>query len=177
MTSWFGWTSTRAHGLVIEEQARLQMDQACNDAGEFETGGILIGHYSSDLSVAIVREATLPPRDSRRGRSWFSRGVADLRENLRRRWLATDRTYYLGEWHYHPVLQIVPSSEDFSQMAKIGRAGHYQCREPLLVIVGEVLAENERGLRAFVCPGGATPMEFVRVDNEKDAPDGAGVLS
>lgn len=167
MNRWIGWTATLAHGLVIEERARMGMDRACRDARELETGGILIGHYSADLSIAIVQEATLPPSDSRRGRSWFSRGVADLRETLRRRWQSADRTYYLGEWHYHPISQIVPSVEDFTQMANIARAEEYKCSEPLLVIVGGELSERERGLRAFVCPDDSKPMEFVRVDTEK----------
>lgn len=160
MMLWEGRTSDGTYGLRIEASALRHLQRMCRDAGLVETGGVLVGRYSADLAVAVVREATPPPSDSRRGRSRFDRGVAGLREMLARRWRSKDRTYYLGEWHFHPAPFIVPSADDFSQMIQIAHAAEYKCREPLLVIFG---ASNHKGapaLRAFVCPAGRAPMEL-----------------
>src|SRR5208283_3659858 len=106
----------------LQAPALSALDRLCREAGSVETGGILIGRYSDDLAVAIVCEATPPPSDSRRGRSWFVRGVSGLRDMLGKKWRATERTYYVGEWHYHPVAHVEPSLDDFNQMLEIGRA-------------------------------------------------------
>src|SRR4051794_5631493 len=99
MKGWYGWTRDGAYGLRIEASALREVDRMCCAARSIETGGILVGRYSPDLSVAIVREATPPPSDSLQGRSWFNRGIAGLREMLAQRWGAKERTHYLGEWH------------------------------------------------------------------------------
>lgn len=143
----------------------------CRDVGSVETGGILVGRYSLDLKLAIVREATPPPSDSRRGRTWFNRGVAGLREMLAQRWRAKDRTHYLGEWHFHPVPSVVPSADDFLQMVQIAHNSEYQCREPLLVIVGAKKIESDRAVRAFVCPTSKSPMELIAIEERPSGPE------
>ena len=112
------------------------LDRLCRKAGVLETGGILIGRYSSDLKRAIVTDATQQPPESRAGRWWFVRGAVGLGELLRKRWNARHRTHYLGEWHFHPSSTINPSEEDIAQMIEISRAKDYECREPLLIIMG-----------------------------------------
>jgi integrative and conjugative element protein (TIGR02256 family) len=163
MTTWTGRTSDGTYGLLIEEPALRDLDRMCRDARAVETGGVLVGRYSADLAMAIVREATPPPSDSRRGRSWFERGVAGLREMLGQRWRSKERTYYVGEWHFHPAPRVVPSSDDFSQMVQIAHAEQYDCKEPLLVIFGASESQGARSLRAFVCPAGSSPMELLPV--------------
>ena len=162
MTTWMGRTSDGAYGLLIEEPVLRALDRMCRDAGAIETGGVLVGRYSADLTVATVREATPPPSDSRRGRSWFERGVAGLRDMLGRRWRSKERTYYIGEWHFHPAAQIVPSSDDFSQMVQIAHAAEYDCQAPVMVILGASQSLGVRSLRAFVCPAGDQPIELRR---------------
>ena len=161
MNNWEGWTLDGAYGLRIQASVLRELNRMCLDAGSAETGGILVGRYSLDLMVAVVREATPPPSDSRRGRTWFNRGVAGLREMLAQRWRAKDRTHYLGEWHFHPVPIVVPSADDFSQMVQIAHAAEYKCREPLLIIVGSHEREGPRAVRAFVCPVSTSPMELL----------------
>jgi len=161
MTTWSGRTSDGTYGLLLEDPALRDLDRMCRDTAAVETGGVLIGRYSVDLAVAIVREATPPPSDSRRGHTWFERGVAGLREMLGRRWRARERTYYVGEWHFHPASRVVPSSDDFSQMVQIAHAEEYDCKEPLLVILGAGESRGMRSLRAFVCPVGGSPLELL----------------
>jgi hypothetical protein len=148
---------------MIEAPALRDLDRMCTAAGDIETGGVLIGRYSADLAVAIVREATQPPSDSRQGPSWFIRGVAGLRDMLVRRWRSKERTYYVGEWHFHPASHVEPSTDDFTQMVQIARTDDYNCREPLLVILGAARSKDrDREVRAFVCPAARSPIELHR---------------
>jgi integrative and conjugative element protein (TIGR02256 family) len=166
VTDWKGQTLDGAFALELPVLVLRTLDRHRREAGSSETGGILVGRYSDDLSVATVCEATAPPSDSRLGRSWFVRGVNGLRDMLSKRWRAKERTYYLGEWHFHPVKHVEPSSEDFEQMREIGRAKEYDCKEPLLLILGAGTREGDRSFRAFVCPLEREPLELLPVASE-----------
>ena len=172
MTGWSGRTSDGSYGLLIDELALRELDRMCRDAGATETGGILVGLYSADLGVAVVREATPPPSDSRRGPSWFDRGVAGLRDMLSRRWHSAARNYYLGEWHYHPAAQVEPSAADIEQMYRIRDNPNYRCAEPVMVIFGTVAVDEERAARAFVFPPSQPHQEFMLMPDAAPAADG-----
>ncbi len=62
----------------MTEPARKQSNQ--------ETRGILIGHYSEDLTRARVEAVGLEPQASRSDRTWFMRGQLGLVEVLDRAW-------------------------------------------------------------------------------------------
>lgn len=160
MNMWRGRTVDGAFAAELEVSVFGALDRYCRDAGSVETGGILIGRYSDDRAVAIVREATPPPTDSKRGHSWFVRGVNGLREMLGKRWQAKARTFYIGEWHFHPASHVEPSSDDFVQMLEISRNREYDCREPLLLILGAGKHGGHRDFRAFVCPAQGVPLEL-----------------
>lgn len=163
MTDWSGRTIDGTFAVQFPATVLRALDRYCLEAGSSETGGILIGRYSEDLSVAIVREATPPPSDSRRGRSWFLRGVNGLRDILGKRWRAKERTHYLGEWHFHPVAHVEPSGDDFAQMGEISHAKEYDCKEPLLLILGAGQRQGQRMFRAFVCPAEGVPLELLHL--------------
>jgi hypothetical protein len=158
--SWHGRTENGTFAVELEFSVLDSLDRYCRDAGSVETGGIMIGRYSDDLALAIVREATPQPTDSKSGRSWFVRGMTGLREMLGTRWRAKERTFYIGEWHFHPASYVEPSGEDFAQMIEISRAREYDCKDPLLVILGATRHEGQRIFRAFVCPAKDAPMEL-----------------
>ncbi|MEL7655843.1 MAG: Mov34/MPN/PAD-1 family protein, partial [Bacillota bacterium] len=140
--------------LEISPSAWRFLEFECSKANNRETGGILIGYYSNDHSTAIITEASSPPPDSTYGYNWFWRGIAGLRLLLFQHWRDTRcKTYYIGEWHYHPSVQIIPSSEDFNQMQAIRDLSNYKCREPILLIVGKK-NKGAMQLRAFVFPSG-----------------------
>lgn len=103
-------------------------------AGARETGGILIGHYDLDGKSAIVTEATIRPKDSRAGSTWFQRGVQGLKDLLTDRW--SRGSYYVGEWHSHPSASPAPSGNDLKEMRAISREVSYRCPKPILVIAG-----------------------------------------
>jgi integrative and conjugative element protein (TIGR02256 family) len=161
-SSWKGTTEDGRFSAEFEAHVLGALDYYCRKAGSSETGGILVGRYSDDLSLAIVREATPPPSDSKRGRSWFVRGVSGLRDMLTMRWRATERSFYVGEWHFHPVDQVDPSRDDFSQMVEISHDRNYACKEPLLLILGAAGRDGHRVFRAFVCPADGGPIELHR---------------
>lgn len=165
MNSWSARTTDRSYGLVIEVGALRDLDRMCAVAGDIETGGVLVGRYSTDLTTAIVLEATSPPSDSRQGPSWFNRGVAGLRKMLRQRWRSKERTYYVGEWHFHPAAHVEPSEEDVAQMYRICHDPNYHCSEPVLLILGRLSDGKERAARAFVFPCGERYMELVQLPN------------
>jgi integrative and conjugative element protein (TIGR02256 family) len=162
MTALAWRTVDGAFGLRIEEAASRELDRLCSDAGELETGGVLIGRYSSDLAVAVILEVSPPPEDSHRGRSWFERGVAGLQEMFRWKWRSGQRTHYVGEWHYHPAAIVEPSGEDLAQMHRISRSSGYQCREPIMLIMGSAGLGQDRPMRAFVFPHDEDHLEFER---------------
>ena len=131
----------------------------CARVGPRETGGILVGLYTNDQSTAIVTEATPPPRDSKSGSTWFHRGVAGLRSLLEKYWKNPKRQYYLGEWHFHPAVDVEPSHVDISQMTRISLDRRYNCPEPISLIVGEV-REGKRSTRLIVFPRNSTAVEL-----------------
>jgi integrative and conjugative element protein (TIGR02256 family) len=160
MNQWCARTLDEQYNLVVEPRALHQLNQMCVKASGVETGGVLIGYYSVDLSTAIVVEASGPPADSQQKPSWFSRGVKGLEQMLKKRWHSENRTYYLGEWHFHPVGTVQPSTVDIEQMYLIRENGNYRCKDPLLLILGVHSDAVHRHARAFVFPSGATYKEL-----------------
>jgi hypothetical protein len=162
-------TTDGRYGVVIGIKPFKRISRLCLKAGDKETGGIIIGYYTSDLTNALVTEATPPPPDSNHGHMYFERGVSGLAGLLRRRWVAKRRTYYLGEWHFHPANIIEPSREDFYQMGQIASAKEYSCKEPILLVVGRRSDENVDSLiKAYVCPSDEPPIELLKVKSAKE---------
>jgi len=155
-------TQTGNLSLVIDSKPWQSIEDQCRKAKDCETGGVLIGYYSEDTTTAVITEISAPPHDSDRGPTWFHRGVAGLKQLLLRRWKSVKRTYYLGEWHYHPSTLIEPSGDDLDQMLKINCAPNYQCREPIMLIIGQNVT-GTRQVRAFVFPRELPYVEYQRI--------------
>jgi hypothetical protein len=154
-----GMTESGEFILSFQKKPWANINRICENAGNMETGGILIGYYSEDGTTAIVTETTGPPRDSSYGPTWFRRGFAGLRMILTQRWNGERRQYYLGEWHYHPREVVALSALDMVRMKRISENPRYQCCEPIMVIVGQVVGDLQL-IRAFVFPNGRPPDEF-----------------
>jgi len=121
--------------VLISTASQAEIFDECSRDPNRETGGILIGRYSENLTTALVTVATPPPIDSRKGFAWFTRGSFGLQALLARLW-KHDRTQYLGEWHYHPFSAPQPSNLDKRSLAEVAKDSKYQCRAPILLIVG-----------------------------------------
>ena len=72
-----------------------------------------------------------------------------LQRSVNKLWKS--RSFYLGEWHFHPFAAPDPSGSDISQMCEIARAESCKCPEPVLVILGGDPA-GEWQIRAFAFP-------------------------
>ena len=120
--------------VTFSASAIRDMVAAAAAAKGNETGGVLIGRYSSDLSSAWVEKATAAPPDSEASPTWFIRGRLGLDRLLRRSWSAG--SHYLGEWHSHPAYHPSPSSDDLYAIQKIAENQSYRCQRPILAIIG-----------------------------------------
>jgi len=129
----------------------------CQHAGMLETGGILVGKYNSEHDCATVSAISAMPPDSRRGRSWFERGVTGLQRWLNGLW--SRREYYLGEWHFHPGAAPFPSSVDLSQMKRIANTKSYHCPEPILLIIGGD-PSGSWNVQSLVCLAGGETIQL-----------------
>jgi len=154
------WSGDDRFGLVLPGKQLARILRMCDTTGSEETGGILIGHYTTALDCAVVTEVTGPPADSLRGRRWFERGTTELQGLLDRRWRRR-RQHYLGEWHLHPGGAPEPSSLDILQMQSIACARACARPEPLLVLVGEG-PSGGRMVSAHVFPREGRHMELAR---------------
>ena len=151
--------------VAIEEQPLRKALELCAVARSVETGGILIGRYAHDGQRALIVEATGPPPGSSSGRDWFKRGRRGLKRLLARRWRATPRTYYLGEWHYHTEHVPWPSQQDLHQMRTNARDPSYRCPNPMLLIVYPV-ADGQWSLQWFVFGPDELPVSLFSLDGE-----------
>jgi integrative and conjugative element protein (TIGR02256 family) len=127
-------SSSDSYTVTIEAEVLRKMVSDCIRAGAHETGGILIGKYSSDGSIALILEITSHPNDSISNSVTFKRGIIGLKELLAERW--DEGSHYIGEWHYHPGGSPEPSAPDMRAMRSIAKNSKYSCREPILIILG-----------------------------------------
>lgn len=146
-------------GLVLSESVVQEVFSLCARAGSKETGGILVGRYSESNNAAIVTKASPPPPDSRSGWNWFTRGVRGLQRWLDSLWREPDRSYYLGEWHFHPGAAPVASDTDARQMEAIAADPKYNCPEPVLLIIGGTPTKRTAG--AYVAVRGNGLIELL----------------
>ena len=160
------WSDDRRFGLRILKREVSKLLRICSDSGSMEAGGILVGSYAPTHDCAVVRAISGPPSDSRRGPTWFHRGVHGLQEWLDRFWNLS-RHYYLGEWHFHSQGSPLPSQLDVCQLKDIANSALYKCPEPVLLITGgDPLVGWTAG--ACVFPRGEEPIQLSMVTASLD---------
>lgn len=120
--------------IELSKEVYMQMLQYCDQASPNETGGILIGRYSSDLKTAYIMQITPAPEDSKQMTDQFYRGVNGLQAILDVAW--DEGQHYLGEWHSRPNGSSFPSEIDKKQMIDLSHNKQLKCPEPILVVVG-----------------------------------------
>lgn len=153
------WSADRRYGLRLEHEILDRFVEECAASDVFETGGMLVGRYSSNRDCAVVIEVVPPPSDSRRGRTWFERGVRGLSQLLTERW-RTKRQVYLGEWHFHPGEDAACASPtDREQIRILARDAAVRCPVPILLVAGGV--SDHLRFRAWVAPHGAAAIELL----------------
>ncbi len=138
----------RKFSVEITPTIFAQIKYYSNCANRKETGGILIGKYTDDLSRAIISLVSGPPSDSKSGRTWFIRGINGLRKLLDKCYKSAG-SYYLGEWHFHPFASPSPSTQDIQQMLAIAKDRKYNCPEPIMIILGG--DPNTNSATLYIC--------------------------
>lgn len=129
------WGSENGMRIEVSEDAWISMKNHIVSRRRGETGGILIGRYSDDLSTAKVLSASGPGPHSLFGLFSFTRKVFGLQAELDREFELG--RYYLGEWHCHPGTDSEPSPQDIQQMLSISKSVGYNCPEPILIVFGK----------------------------------------
>lgn len=133
--------SSHIFQIILGSKVRARLFKLSGLSNNCETGGVLIGRYSSDASRAHVLGVWGPPEDSIKTPSEFERGTKNLNKRLKALWANKNR-YYLGEWHYHPNGRTTASAVDARQMRAIAEGEDYAPTAPILIIVG---ANNSLG--------------------------------
>jgi integrative and conjugative element protein (TIGR02256 family) len=142
--------------VEITDDARGRMEELADAAHPNETGGVLVGHYAEQHRLAVVVVASPPPRDSAAGRAWFRRGQHGLTRWFKKLWWSESREYYVGEWHYHPAPEAVPSDADIVELRAISANDDYRCPEPILIVVAAP-RDDRRSAAVLVVPRDGRP--------------------
>lgn len=132
----------------------------CNMSKTRETGGIILGYYSLDLTRVVITELMKAPADSKSGRTWFIRGVKNLEKVIMKKW--KNNEYYIGEWHFHPLGSSHPSSDDYKQLLMISKSKKFKCPEPIMLILSNHSDSYEASVT--MCFNGRM-IDFVRYKN------------
>lgn len=156
----------RRYGIALPAHSVRAMLAHAHASGTRETGGILIGCYNEGNDTAIVTRADGPPPDSRASHTRFRRGVQGLTDLLGRMWTRPIRTYYLGEWHFHPFSNAERSSVDDDTMWDPELRDGFGCPIPVLVILGGD-PEGEWSLRAWAYPNRHQPISLLERETDE----------
>ena len=119
--------------IIIYETALTKIILECEKHMNLESGGILIGNYSKDSSIAYIKDS-YSPKDSKHYSNTFLRGTIGINNILDKKW--DEGEYYLGEWHHHPNSSSKSSRLDDIQMIKFSNNKKLNCRDPILLIIG-----------------------------------------
>lgn len=134
MDNLFFQDENQLYTVSLSREAYEQMICYSDKANPYETGGVLIGNYSTNQTTANILQITPPPRYSTHQKYSFHRSSTGLKKNLDSMW--NQGQYYLGEWHYHPNTSAVPSYTDLKQMFALSNNNNLKCPEPILIIIG-----------------------------------------
>ena len=106
-------------------------------AADLEAGGVLLGLWRGDASLAAVTHAeltgcTVPSKKDRRSRYGFVRQGNHHLQQVQRAWEHSQGILtYMGEWHTHPERHPQPSAEDVRQWRR-----NLNSKQGVLIIVG-----------------------------------------
>jgi integrative and conjugative element protein (TIGR02256 family) len=162
------WSEDRAFGLRIPAEILSRVLELSRGAASKETGGILVGFYTEAQDCAVVTKASGAPSDSKSRKASFVRGTAGLQRWLDKLW-RQERRHYLGEWHFHPDAEPVPSPTDEAQIKAIANADTWKCPEPVLLIVGAA-AYSFSDVRVYVFPRAYDALVILLREESQSAP-------
>lgn len=99
--------------LLLTDEVIQRLYNISHSSDQNESGGILIGKVSKDLSTIIITDITTPTSADRRGRFFFIRNRKSAQKVINTEWIRSlGVKNYLGEWHTHPERYPSPSPKD-----------------------------------------------------------------
>ena len=75
------WSDDHRFGLRLSLSNIQRLVSLCNKSYPNETGGILVGFYNEKLDCATVTDVFGEIPNSKKGRTWFIRGIHGLQDN------------------------------------------------------------------------------------------------
>ena len=156
-----GVTLNGSYSVIFKEKVGTRISNEVEKSYDTETGGILVGYYTADRTTVVITDAFPPPKDSKQSHTSFERGTRGLVHLLKKLWRRkSQQVYYVGEWHYHPSTNVNPSEQDKNQMTSISNNYSFQCKEPVLLIVGGTAGKAVIA-KSFVFPRDKNFQEFI----------------
>jgi integrative and conjugative element protein (TIGR02256 family) len=153
------------HTLWLCEEVYRQVSKEAEYYAPLETGGVLLGYWSSNGELPVVTSFLGPgPKavHSRRGfvpdQSFHLRGIAELYSASGR------RLTYLGDWHTHPGNAAYLSATDLRTLRKIASEPKARAPRPVMMVLapgpvwrasawrGEVATLRQRRTKFTVWP-------------------------
>ena len=136
--------------IQLPDEILQKMEKALLSAGDKEIGGILMGEHLS-TNIYCVKEITTQSKHGTIIK--FIREVREIIMPLKRFFQNTSKNYkkynYLGEWHSHPMFQLIPSSSDNELMWSIVEDSRVGANFAILLIV-KLNNHNEVEIAAYV---------------------------
>jgi len=120
--------------LSIEEVLLNKLSNIALENFPNESGGLLIGNYSSDFKTLYIKDFIVPKTENK-SLFFYTRSANDLSEVLNRLY-HEKKQYYIGEWHSHPNGNSMYSSTDLNAMITISESKFVSIENPILLILG-----------------------------------------
>lgn len=99
-----------------------------------ETGGLLLGYWSSD--EAVITDIIGPGPKAVRSTNTFHPDASWQEQELATRYAASGRLHsYLGDWHVHPGGTTTLSRTDRRTLARISRHEPARAQRPLIAVI------------------------------------------
>lgn len=102
--------------FVVDEKVILDLK---NIDSNLETGGVLYGYKVRDKEEYIVLGCTFSQPTDIKTNYTFQRNDPNHFKIINDIWKHDNATMYYGDWHFHPVNIVSPSSQDLKSFIKI----------------------------------------------------------
>lgn len=133
-----------------------------------ETGGLLVGYWTSDDDLVVVDAVTASNR-SQRSPFGFKSSVPDDWAAIEEVVTASSGAFtYIGDWHSHPLGGCRPSRRDFETTVNVSRSPDADTERPLLWIAARhppLVGDIEHGAFLLLRPDKLTQMRIRTLDS------------
>lgn len=119
--------------LITQSAVASIAREACRSVDGLETGGILLG--TDDGGVIVIKHAGDPGPEAKRSERAFVRDNDHARRLANEVWVL-DGSQWIGEWHTHPNLELIPSSLDLNSYFRHLRDPELGLERFVAIIVG-----------------------------------------